>query len=120
MTVFELILYRNFLIFGIAEFTAQRMEEIRKIKEAIAHASSLEEVERLNQLLQSGQIPGRNEYNSHGGNIILFFIGFFSDLFESSCYRCEKSFRSNVAEYHLQLAVMKIWERDECFTRSSF
>jgi U2 small nuclear ribonucleoprotein A' len=34
-------------------------EELWKIREAISKASSLEEVERLNRLLQSGQIPGR-------------------------------------------------------------
>ncbi|XP_059473793.1 U2 small nuclear ribonucleoprotein A' [Neocloeon triangulifer] len=34
-------------------------EEMRAIREAIAKATSLEEVERLNRLLQAGQIPGR-------------------------------------------------------------
>lgn len=34
-------------------------EELWKIREAISNASSLEEVERLNRLLQAGQIPGR-------------------------------------------------------------
>lgn len=49
-------------------FTAQRSEEMRKIREAIARASSLEEVERLNQLLQSGQIPGKtNDASSISG-----------------------------------------------------
>ncbi|CAH1155853.1 unnamed protein product [Phaedon cochleariae] len=37
-------------------------EEVRKIREAINKASSLDEVERLQKLLQSGQIPG-NEFN---------------------------------------------------------
>ncbi|KAJ8969959.1 hypothetical protein NQ314_001482 [Rhamnusium bicolor] len=37
-------------------------EEVRKIREAITRASSLEEVERLQKILQSGQIPG-NEHN---------------------------------------------------------
>jgi len=38
-------------------------QEIRKIREAIAKASSLEEVERLQRLLQSGQIPGQDMQN---------------------------------------------------------
>ncbi|XP_023015091.1 small nuclear ribonucleoprotein polypeptide A'-like U2A [Leptinotarsa decemlineata] len=38
-------------------------EELGKIREAINKASSLEEVERLQKILQSGQIPG-NEFNS--------------------------------------------------------
>lgn len=37
-------------------------EELWKIREAIASASSLEEVERLNRLLQSGQIPGKGMF----------------------------------------------------------
>jgi hypothetical protein len=32
---------------------------MRAIREAISKATSLEEVERLNRLLQAGQIPGR-------------------------------------------------------------
>jgi U2 small nuclear ribonucleoprotein A' len=39
-------------------------EELWKIREAINKASSLEEVERLNRLLQSGQIPGRSRPSS--------------------------------------------------------
>ncbi|XP_063229977.1 U2 small nuclear ribonucleoprotein A' [Bacillus rossius redtenbacheri] len=35
-------------------------EELWKIREAISKASSLEEVERLNRILQAGQIPGRS------------------------------------------------------------
>ncbi|XP_046387489.1 U2 small nuclear ribonucleoprotein A'-like [Ischnura elegans] len=34
-------------------------EDVRKIREAIARASSLEEVERLNRLLKAGLVPGR-------------------------------------------------------------
>lgn len=37
-------------------------DEIKKIREAINNAGSLEEVERLQKILQSGQIPG-NEQN---------------------------------------------------------
>lgn len=40
-------------------------QEVRKIREAIANAGSLEEVERLQRLLQSGQIPG--EENPENG-----------------------------------------------------
>lgn len=36
---------------------------MRKIREAINRASSLEEVERLQKILQSGQIPG-HEFKS--------------------------------------------------------
>lgn len=38
-------------------------EEVRKIREAIHKANSLEEVERLQKILQSGKIPG-NELNT--------------------------------------------------------
>lgn len=38
-------------------------EERWRIKKAIENATSLEEVERLNRLLQSGQIPGRRSGN---------------------------------------------------------
>ena len=48
-------------------------EELWKIREAINKASSLEEVERLNRLLQSGQIPGRSRPSSKG-ECQLFFI----------------------------------------------
>lgn len=34
-------------------------QEIHKIREAIKNASSLQEVERLTRMLQSGQIPGQ-------------------------------------------------------------
>ena len=34
-------------------------KEIHKIREAIKNASSLQEVERLTRMLQSGQIPGQ-------------------------------------------------------------
>lgn len=43
----------NFVCLGLSE------QEVRKIREAIANAGSLEEVERLQRLLQSGQIPGQ-------------------------------------------------------------
>uniref|UniRef100_A0A8D8MDG7 Probable U2 small nuclear ribonucleoprotein A' n=1 Tax=Cacopsylla melanoneura TaxID=428564 RepID=A0A8D8MDG7_9HEMI len=45
-------------------------EEVWKIKEAISKASSLEEIERLNKLLQSGQIPGREDSEKqHNGKV---------------------------------------------------
>ena len=50
-------------------------EELWKIREAINKASSLEEVERLNRLLQSGQIPGRSSRPSSKGEYQLLFIG---------------------------------------------
>ncbi|XP_034243085.1 U2 small nuclear ribonucleoprotein A' [Thrips palmi] len=36
-------------------------EDLWKMREAISKASSLEEIERLNRLLQAGQIPGKKE-----------------------------------------------------------
>ncbi|KAI5749932.1 hypothetical protein M8J76_011512 [Diaphorina citri] len=47
--------------------TGPSAEEVWKIKEAISKASSLEEIERLNKLLQSGQIPGREDAENHNG-----------------------------------------------------
>jgi len=38
-----------------------RPEDVEAIKQAIAKAQSLEEIERLNQMLKSGYIPGRDE-----------------------------------------------------------
>lgn len=43
---------------NIAKSKGLSDEEIRKIREAINRAGSLEEVERLQKILQSGQIPG--------------------------------------------------------------
>jgi len=40
-------------------------EQVRQIKSAIARAGSLEEIERLNQMLRSGQMPGGNQYPGH-------------------------------------------------------
>lgn len=42
-------------------------DEIKKIREAIKKANSLVEVERLQKILQSGQIPG-NEFNTRQQN----------------------------------------------------
>ncbi|XP_050403898.1 U2 small nuclear ribonucleoprotein A' isoform X2 [Patella vulgata] len=39
-------------------------EEMDAIKKAIANAKSLDEVERLNQMLKSGQVPGRDSSQS--------------------------------------------------------
>lgn len=41
-------------------------QELRKIREAIAKASSLEEVERLQMQLQAGLIPGHNDVTENG------------------------------------------------------
>ncbi len=40
--------------------------QVKNIKAAIAKASSLEEVERLNQMLRTGQIPGGAKPTSTG------------------------------------------------------
>lgn len=60
------IYYIIFCCLGLSE------QEIRKIREAIANAGSLEEVERLQRLLQSGQIPGQD--NAENGKIIVFSV----------------------------------------------
>nr|XP_018898303.1 PREDICTED: U2 small nuclear ribonucleoprotein A' [Bemisia tabaci] len=44
-------------------------EQIQKIREAISKASSLEEVERLNRLLQAGQIPSNSKKPEGNQNI---------------------------------------------------
>lgn len=44
-------------------------EEARAIREAVANASTLEEVERLNQLLRAGVVPGKaTQGSSKNGN----------------------------------------------------
>ncbi|QQP32349.1 U2 small nuclear ribonucleoprotein A, partial [Caligus rogercresseyi] len=43
-----------------------RPEQVRSIKAAIARASTLEEIERLNQMLRTGQMP--NNYGSAASN----------------------------------------------------
>ncbi|GJQ76038.1 putative U2 small nuclear ribonucleoprotein [Trypoxylus dichotomus] len=52
---------------SIAKSKGLSDQEIRKIREAISKASSLEEVERLQKLLQAGHIPdmlnGQDYYN---------------------------------------------------------
>ncbi|VEN64727.1 unnamed protein product [Callosobruchus maculatus] len=40
-------------------------EEVRKIRQAINNAKSLEEMERLQKILQSGQIPGGKKLNGN-------------------------------------------------------
>lgn len=55
---------------GVAESTAHQPNrpvhtaaDVEAIKAAIAKAQTLEEIERLNQLLKSGYIPGRSDAN---------------------------------------------------------
>ncbi len=44
-------------------------EEARAIREAVANASTLEEVERLNQMLRAGVVPGKaTQGSSKNGN----------------------------------------------------
>lgn len=45
---------------NVAKSKGLSEQEVRKIREAIANAGSLEEVERLQRLLQAGQIPGQD------------------------------------------------------------
>ncbi|KAJ8946822.1 hypothetical protein NQ318_002101 [Aromia moschata] len=50
---------------NIAKAKGLTEEEVRKIREAIIRASSLEEVERLQKILQAGQIPGNEQVTRH-------------------------------------------------------
>lgn len=49
--------------------TGRSPEEIEAIKQAISKATTLEEVERLNQMLKSGFVPGQHNFsqNANGG-----------------------------------------------------
>lgn len=53
-------------------------QEIKKIGEAISKASSLEEVERLQKLLQSGQIPGQEQNGNYNGRFLCLLTNNFS------------------------------------------
>ncbi|KAJ8920029.1 hypothetical protein NQ315_011679 [Exocentrus adspersus] len=53
---------KTFVPGGSMNNVAKNKEEVRKIRDAINRATSLEEVERLQRILQSGQIPG-NDFN---------------------------------------------------------
>ncbi|CAG9560359.1 unnamed protein product [Danaus chrysippus] len=57
-------------------------QEIHKIREAIKNASSLQEVERLTRMLQSGQIPGQKPLQppsqSNGQRKIVLYIFFYT------------------------------------------
>lgn len=57
---FGYFLYNHYIV-GLSD------QEIKKIREAISKASSLEEVERLQKLLQSGQIPGQETNGTYSG-----------------------------------------------------
>lgn len=46
-------------------------EDLWKMRETISKASSLEEIERLNRLLQAGQIPGKKADGRKGSAIML-------------------------------------------------
>lgn len=52
---------------NIAKAKGLTEQEIKKIGEAISKASSLEEVERLQKLLQAGQIPGQEQNGTYNG-----------------------------------------------------
>lgn len=60
-------------------------QEIHKIREAIKNASSLQEVERLTRMLQSGQIPGQKplqpQSQTNGQRNINFYLIFFFLLY---------------------------------------
>ena len=47
-------------------------EQVRNIKEAIARAGSIEEIERLNQMLRTGQIPGDEASTGEKKSLLLF------------------------------------------------
>lgn len=55
-------------------FPGPSSEQIQKIREAISKASSLEEVERLNRLLQAGQIPSNSKSKLTYFFCLIFFL----------------------------------------------
>ncbi len=60
-------------------------EEARAIREAVANASTLEEVERLNQMLRAGVVPGKaTQGSSKNGNA----NGKFTSCLQLPCSVC--------------------------------
>lgn len=55
-------------------FPGPSQEDLWKIREAISQATTLEEVERLNRMLQAGQIPGQKENEEPSKYIFLFWL----------------------------------------------
>ena len=55
-------------------FKTEKSVQVKNIKTAIANASSLSEMERLNQMLRTGQVPGGNQPQP-GIQIILIGYG---------------------------------------------
>ena len=49
-------------------------EQVRNIKASIARATTLEEIERLNQMLRTGQIPGEAQNGRNGEYVIVIPI----------------------------------------------
>lgn len=80
----------KFWNFFLADLTPQ---EIHKIREAIKNASSLQEVERLTRMLQSGQIPGQKPLQVQPSNgqrkiaicfiQLLFFVSWITWISEA-------------------------------------
>lgn len=70
------LLREQYFVFVLAGPSA---EDLWKMREAIAKATSLEEIERLNRLLQAGQIPGKKSSNASSNNgkfCIYIFLNF--------------------------------------------
>lgn len=60
------IISMNLRLFFV--FLGHSQEDMWRIRKAISEATSLEEVEHLTKLLQSGQIPNKKSNTQNGGN----------------------------------------------------
>jgi len=63
--LYLIVIHYYIMIFPLGGPSA---EEARAIREAIANASTLEEVERLNQMLRAGVVPGKAAQAKNGSN----------------------------------------------------
>lgn len=73
-------------------------QEIHKIREAIKNASSLQEVERLTRMLQSGQIPGQKPLQppvqTNGQRKIYLFLFLVSRAIIKNLHMLQSNFES--------------------------
>lgn len=83
-------------------------EEAKAIREAVANASTLEEVERLNQMLRAGIVPGKTNNQTkttNGKNLI-------KKLFSYLCY-----FEVFAKVTPKKRKKMKQWKLNRCETQ---
>jgi hypothetical protein len=68
---------------GRSHIGSASAEEARAIREAVANATTLEEVERLNQMLKAGIVPGKpgTKKSKSNGKLIIW-----SGPFHINCY----------------------------------